>query len=93
MKSLWPKYSDSVDFYALETDPSPSLSDIGKLGVERGYPWPMGRADRSALSALGVLGQSTKIAFDASGTIVYRDGFSGGDVGSWRGVFEDLAGQ
>ncbi len=53
----------------------------------------MGRAPRSALSALGVLGQSTKIAFDASGTIAYRDGYRGGDVGSWRGVFEDLAGQ
>jgi hypothetical protein len=51
----------------------------------------MGRADSSA-RALGVLVQSTKVAFDASGEIVYRDGFGKGDGATWRRLFENLSG-
>ena len=53
----------------------------------------MGRAARSALSELGVRAHATKLAFDASGTIVYRAGYAQGDAATWRGVFDDLAGR
>ena len=91
LRAIWKDYSDTVDFYALETDPSADLSDIARVGRERGYSWPMGRADGS-IRALGVLGHSIKVAFDASGEIVYRDGFGQGNATSWRRVFESLSG-
>ena len=93
LRDIWDDHTDVIDFYALETDPSSDLSEIARLGRERSYSWPMGRASRSALSELGVRVQSTKVAFDASGTIVYRAGFGQGDAATWRGVFNDLAGQ
>ena len=55
--------------------------------------WPMGRATRRALSELGIRVHAAKVAFDASGTIVYRAGFAQGDAATWRGVFDDLAGR
>ena len=91
LRAIWKDYSGTVDFYALETDPSADLSEIARVGRERGYSWPMGRADSSA-RALGVLVQSTKVAFDASGEIVYRDGFGKGDGATWRRLFENLSG-
>ena len=93
LRDIWDDYTDVVDFYALETDPSAELSEIAEVGRDRSYSWPMGRATRGALSELGVRVQSTKVAFDASGTIVYRAGFGEGDAATWRGVFNNLAGQ
>lgn len=93
LKDIWDDYTGVVDFYALETDPSAEFSDIARLGRERGYSWPMGRATRRALSELGIRVHAAKVAFDASGTIVYRAGFAQGDAATWRGVFDDLAGR
>ena len=91
LSAIWKDYSDTIDFYALETDPSADLSEIARVGRERGYSWSMGRADGS-VRALKVLGHSIKVAFDASGEIVYRDGFGQGDAAAWRRVFNNLSG-
>ena len=93
LRDIWDDYADVVDFYAFETDPSAELSEIARVGRERGYSWPMGRAARSTLSGLGIRVHATKVAFDASGTIVYRASYAQGDAATWRGVFDDLAGQ
>ncbi len=92
-RDIWDDYADVVDFYALEVDPTADLSEIARVGRERDYSWTMGRAARSALSELRVRAHATKVAFDASGTIVYRAGYAQGDAVTWRGVFDDLAGR
>ena len=43
------------------------------------------------LRDMKVLVQSTKIAIDAQGVIVYRDGYGRGGEDVWRQVFKDLA--
>ena len=43
------------------------------------------------LRDLKVLVQSTKIAVDSQGVIIYRDGYGQGDEETWRQVFQDLA--
>ena len=93
LRDIWDDHADAVDFYALEVDPTADLSEIARVGRERDYSWTMGRAARSALSELEVRVHATKVAFDASGTIVYRASYAQGDAAMWRGVFDDLAGQ
>ena len=90
MKEIYPDYADAVAFYAVGSDPSESLADMERYREQQGYPWPVAAADRSVLSSFSVLSQSTKIAFDGDGIIVYRDGYGAGDEDRWRDVFEKL---
>ncbi len=39
----------------------------------------------------GITVQSSKVAMDGSGIIVYRAGKGGGNAATWRQVFADLA--
>jgi hypothetical protein len=91
LKEIYPDYSDAVAFYAVGTDPSESLEDMERYREQQGYPWPVAEADRSVLSGFSVFSQSTKVAFDGDGIIVYRDGYGAGDEETWRAVFEELA--
>jgi hypothetical protein len=45
----------------------------------------------SGLKDFKIVSQSTKIAVDSSGVITYREGFRGGDLKEWQGVFESLS--
>ena len=92
MKDIYPEYADDVAFYAVGTDPSESLARLEAYRADQGYPWPIAEADRSVLSDFKVLVQSTKVAFDSDGIIVYRDGYGGGNEGRWIEVFEQLSG-
>ena len=49
-------------------------------------------SDRDTLSSLDVTYQSTKVAIDENGVIIYRERMGGGDVDTWREVFEKLSG-
>ena len=96
MKSVYPEYADRVDFYAVAV--SSAFDNLERLENNRnrnGYPWPVAIAvdESRALADLNVSYQSTKVAFDSSGVITYRDGFGGGGSDIWRQVFADLASQ
>ncbi len=90
MKEIYPDYAVAVAFYAVGTDPSESLEDMERYRDQQGYPWPVAEANRSVLSDFSVFVQSTKVAFDGDGIIVYRDGYGAGDEETWRDVFEAL---
>ncbi len=91
MKSVYPEFADQVDFYAVGQDPSESLELMERYRQQQGYPWPIAETDPQNLRTLRVLQSSTKIAVDARGVIIYRDGHGGGDPETWRQVFRDLA--
>ena len=91
MKSVYPEFADQVDFYAVGQDPSESLELMERYRQQQGYPWPIAEPDPQNLRTLRVLQSSTKIAVDARGVIIYRDGHGGGDPETWRQVFRDLA--
>ena len=93
MKDIYPEYADNVAFFAVGTDPSESLAQLEEFSESEGYPWPVVEVDRSVISDFRVLVQSTKVAFDGDGIIVYRDGYAGGDEDTWRDVFERLSGE
>lgn len=91
LKDIWPEYADTVDFYAINVDPSDSLEDLENFGKNQGYPWPMADSDSEVLFKLHVTNQSTKVAFGADGIIVYREKMGGGGPDIWRGIFEELS--
>ncbi len=96
MKSIYPEYSEQVNFYAIAV--SRNFDNLDRLESHReqnGYPWPVANIanEPGALAELNVASQSTKIAFNSEGVITYRDGFGGGNADAWHQVFADLANQ
>ncbi|MXY22402.1 MAG: peroxiredoxin family protein [Dehalococcoidia bacterium] len=94
MRSLidvWPEFAEGVDFYAVNIDPSDSFDKLEDFKLDQGYPWPLTHSDRDTLLRLNVIRQSTKIAFDSDGVIVYRERMGGGDTETWRDLFRELS--
>lgn len=91
LKEIWPEYADSVAFYAIGVDPTEDIEELEAYRVKQGYPWPVAEAPEGMLPAFRVTTQSTKVAFDSTGVITYRDGYGRGDEETWRRVFEELA--
>ncbi len=93
MQDIYPDYAEAVDFYAIGVHPG-IVEDITVLEAyrrEQGHPWPVTTADPQVMAELGVTIQSTKIAFDSQGTIIYREGMGQGDDAEWRRIFTELA--
>ena len=93
LKDIYPDYADKVAFYAVGTDPTESLKLLEDYRKRQGYPWPVAEPSRDMLAALGILRQSTKVAFDGHGIITYREGYGRGNADTWRKVFENLTSQ
>lgn len=56
-----------------------------------GHPWLVAEPLGTMLRDIKVLVQSTKIAVDSQGVIVYRDGYGQGGEETWRQTFQELA--
>ena len=90
LKDIYPEFAEQVTFYAVGQDPTETLDDLERTRRERGYPWPIAEPVDKMLIDLRVLQESTKIAFDSRGIIVYRK-LGGGDMDSMPGIFRKLA--
>jgi hypothetical protein len=96
LKTIYPEYSGQVNFYAIAVSKNfDNLERLENYRERNGHPWPVANIadEQSALAELNVAYQSTKIAFDSRGIIIYRDGFGGGGTDTWRQVFTELANQ
>lgn len=90
MMDIYPEFADQVAFYAVGQDPTESLGLLERTRRERGYPWPIAEPASKMLRDLRVLQESSKIAFDGNGVIVYRRR-GGGDISEWPRVFRQLS--
>ena len=93
MKEIYPDYADDVAFYAVGLHPGlkEEMTVLKAYKEQNGYPWAIATGPTEMMAALGVTIQSTKIAFDTNGTIVYREGMGAGDEEIWRQVFSELS--
>ena len=91
MKGVYPEFAEQVAFYAVGQDPTESLQLMERYRKQQGYPWPVAKTDPQNLRTLRVVQASTKLAVDARGVIIYRDGHGGGNPDTWRRVLRDLA--
>ena len=90
MKDIYPDYAADVDFYAIGMFPGNDVALFEEFANERGYTFPVAVPESKILEDLKVTIQSTKIAFDANGTIIHRYGMGRGDPEIWREVFSLL---
>ena len=87
MKEIHPRFAEEVDFVAVNIGYGSGLAEFAE---SQGYPWPVGQADTKMLDAFGVTVQSTKIAIDDNGVVVYRAGYGRGTIEEWNSVFQAL---
>ena len=89
LSTVYPAFEDSVDFYAVGFNES---LDVLKADQDRsGYPGEVASPGGKMISDFNVTRQSTKVAIDANGVIVYRAGIGQGDPSEWERVFKELA--
>ena len=91
LKNVYPEFANSVDFYVVNIDPTEDIQSLEEFGKNQGYPWPVTQPDEGMIVRLDIIMQSTKVAIDADGVIVYREGFGRGDLQKWREVFSELS--
>jgi hypothetical protein len=91
MKDIYPEFADDFAFYAVASDPSEKLDKLEAYREREGHPWLVAEPTGTMLRDLNVLVQSTKIAIDSQGVIIYRDGYGQGGEETWRQVFQELA--
>ena len=92
MKDIQPRFASDVAFIAVDLGGRQDLKELHAFGQEQDYPWSVGRVGRETLKALDVIVQSTKIAIDSDGVIVYRAGYGEGTSKDWTSVLEMLTG-
>ena len=91
MKDIQPRFASKVAFFAVDVGNWRDLKELYAFGQEQDYPWSVGQAGKETLKTLGVIVQSTKIAIDADGVIVYRAGYGKGTTKDWISVLEMLS--
>lgn len=89
ISSVYPAFEDSVDFYAVGFNES--LDVLSAAQDRNGHPGEVAKPSASMLKDFNVTRQSTKVAIDANGIIVYRAGIGQGDSNEWHGVFIELS--
>ena len=86
--AVYPTFEDSVDFYAVAFNES--LETLSASQSRSDHPGEVATPGGSMISDFRVSSQSTKVAIDANGVIVYRAGIGQGDPSEWEGVFKEL---
>ena len=83
MKEIYPEFTDDVVFISVGGDPTESISDLIKHKDQNDHPWTIAKPLDQMIADLKVTSQSTKIAFNSSGIITYRDGYGKGSKEIW----------
>ena len=89
LTEAYPPFKDQVDFYAVAFNEP--LSDLQAYQNESGHPGTVARAAGDMIRNFGVTQQSTKVAIDANGVIIYRVGLGRGNAAEWTNVLQQLA--
>lgn len=83
LKEIYPEFTDDVVFISVGVDPTESISELVKHKDQNGHPWTIAKPLGQMIADLKVTSQSTKIAFNSSGIITYRDGYGKGSKEIW----------
>lgn len=89
MTGIYPPFKDSVDLYAVGFNER--LGALEAYQNESGHPGYVAAAVGNMLRDFRVTSQSTKVAIDANGIIIYRSGYGRGSPSEWAEVFQKLA--
>ena len=90
LKQDYPEYADSVHLYAIGQDMTEGVGRLEDYRAREELPFPVAEVNNGVLRSLEIIRQSTKVAVDHNGVIVYRAGLGEGES-EWSKVFSDLA--
>ena len=90
MKDIHPEFAGQVLMVAVDIGHETQSTELRAFAETEDYPWQVGQADFHVLKAFEVTVQSTKIAINASGSIIYRASFGQGTNKEWREVFGSM---
>ena len=80
-----------MDFYGVGYDATETIDELEAYRIRNEFVYqaavPVGRV----ITTFNVRSQSSKMAIDGNGIIVYRGGKGAGSDGEWRKVLADLA--
>ena len=80
-----------MDFILLDIGSGFGNEQLESFVAEQDYDVIVGIADSQILNLLDVKIQSTKIAIDSEGKVIYREGYGKGDKDEFRDVFSKLS--
>lgn len=80
-----------MDFILIDIGSGFGNEQLESFIAGQAYYGIVGIADRDILKLLDVKIQSTKIAIDSEGTIIYREGYGKGEKDEFRDVFAKLS--
>jgi len=83
LKDVYPEFTDDVVFISIGVDPTETMSELVKYKDLHSHPWAVAKPLGKMIADLKVTSQSTKIAFNSSGIITYRDGYGKGNKEIW----------
>ena len=93
MKEIDQELGGNPTFVAVNIGYNSSLTELKSFSKSENYKWKVGKASKDMLKAFGVTIQSTKIAIDRTGTIVYREGYGRGTPEEWLSTIKDMENQ
>ena len=85
---MYPPFEDSVDLYAVAFNES--LDVLSAAQNRSGHVGEVATPSDNMIEDFNVTRQSTKVAIDGNGVIVYRSGFGQGNPVEWENVLKDL---
>jgi hypothetical protein len=80
-----------VSVLAVDTDPSESESKIRGFRDDNGYSWLWAASHREVMRDYNITVQSSKVAVDHQGVIVFREGYGTQPGETWEKLFEELS--
>jgi len=93
MKEIDQDSGGNITFVPVDIGYNSSLTELKNFSQSENYKWKVGKASADMLKAFGVTIQSTKIAIDRTGTIVYREGYGKGTPEDWLSIIKDMEDQ
>ena len=88
ISTVYPAFEDRINFYAVGFNES--LDVLSEAQARSDHPGEVATPSAKMISDFNVARQSTKVAIDGNGIIVYRAGYRQGDPSEWEGVFKEL---
>ena len=80
-----------MNFYGVGFDPTETLEELEAYRTSNEFVYEAAVSVGRVIPTLNIRSQSSKMAIDGSGIIVYRGGYSDGSEAAWRTVFANLA--
>lgn len=80
-----------MEFIAIGVDPTEGPDTLRQYRDRQGYPWQHYQWAPEALKAYDITIQSTKLAVDGDGVVIFRGGYGVNSAEVWRRVFQELA--